>query len=165
MVNHPTSHKYPASVLSFVARTLPIYDIILQHPDKQVRPDDLTQPLKKTQFSTFINPVNQVFFILIQQPGLSGSTIVVQFLTDVSMLQDLLATVYGLFVSVGESHPRLLLNALPNDTTGSCLRLINTVLACSNAPGHYPTNECYSHLGFGFWYILQVFRLQYGIIH
>ncbi|XP_054276108.1 importin-13 [Macrosteles quadrilineatus] len=103
MVNHPTSHKYPAAVLNFISRVLPIYDLVVHHADKP----------------------------------------------------DLISSVYGLFVSMGESHPRLILHSLLTEARDSCLQLINIILSCSNAAGHYPTHESYSYLGFGFWYILQ----------
>lgn len=69
--------------------------------------------------------------------------------------QELRASVYGLFISLAESHPRLILNSLLSATSQNTVCLIQIILACSNAPGSYPHQESHSHLAFGFWYILQ----------
>ncbi|XP_046679331.1 importin-13 [Homalodisca vitripennis] len=99
-------------------------------------PSSHKYPLAVLNFAARILPVND---LILQHPD----------------KQDLQSNVYGLFVSLGESHPRLILHSLLTDACHSCLQLVNIILACSNAPGHYPTHESYSHLGFGFWYILQ----------
>jgi hypothetical protein len=80
----------------------------------------------------------------------------------VCVLQELVASIYSLFISVAESHSRLLLDSLLNDEDkNNVLQLIQLILQCSNSPGVYPINENTSQLALGFWYILQVWFLFY----
>lgn len=75
----------------------------------------------------------------------------------VILLQNFVSAVFGLYVAICESHSRLILNSLlVPETHQLVLTYIHTLLACSNAPGQYPTQEQYSQLPFSFWYILQV---------
>jgi len=73
------------------------------------------------------------------------------------VLQELVASIYSLFISFAESHSRLLLDSLLSDEDkNNVLQLIQLILQCSNSPGVYPINENTSQLALGFWYILQV---------
>jgi hypothetical protein len=71
--------------------------------------------------------------------------------------QELVASIYSLFILVAESHSRLLLDSLLSDEDkNNVLQLIQLILQCSNSPGVYPISENTSQLALGFWYILQV---------
>ena len=69
-----------------------------------------------------------------------------------------MSNIYSLFVSIAESHSRLLLDSLLKDgeDKSNVLQLIQLILQCSNSPGVYPIQENTSQLALGFWYILQV---------
>ncbi|XP_069674561.1 importin-13 isoform X2 [Periplaneta americana] len=71
--------------------------------------------------------------------------------------QELVSSIYSLFISLAESHSRLLLDSLLNEgeDKSNVLQLIQLILQCSNSPGVYPIQENTSQLALGFWYILQ----------
>lgn len=70
---------------------------------------------------------------------------------------DVCSTLYNLFISVGESHSRLLLEeSLKSEhTKNSLLKLVRLILQCSGIPGQYPVDETCSSLAFSFWYSFQ----------
>jgi hypothetical protein len=73
------------------------------------------------------------------------------------LLQELVSSLYSLFVSFAETHSRLLLESLLSDEEkNNVMQLIQLVLQCSNSPGEYAHEENTSQLALGFWYILQV---------
>ncbi|KAJ9589083.1 hypothetical protein L9F63_017628 [Diploptera punctata] len=71
--------------------------------------------------------------------------------------QELVSSIYRLFITVAESHSRLLLDSLLKDgeDKSNVLQLIQLILQCSNSPGLYPIQETTSQQALGFWYILQ----------
>jgi len=103
-----------------------------------------------------------VYYIGMKQHFYSGSQNHLQDRKNVTeqvecVLQELVASIYSLFISFAESHSRLLLDSLLSDEDkNNVLQLIQLILQCSNSPGVYPINENTSQLALGFWYILQV---------
>jgi hypothetical protein len=72
-------------------------------------------------------------------------------------LQELVSSIYSLFISFAETHSRLLLESLLSDEEKTnVMQLIQLILQCSNSPGEYALEENRSQLALGFWYILQV---------
>jgi len=103
-----------------------------------------------------------VYYVVMKQHFYSGSQNCLQDRKNVTeqvdcVLQELVASIYSLFISFAESHSRLLLDSLLSDEDkNNVLQLIQLILQCSNSPGVYPINENTSQLALGFWYILQV---------
>ena len=108
-----------------------------------------------------------VYYVGMKQHFYSGSQYRLQDRKNVTeqvkcVLQELVASIYSLFISFAESHSRLLLDSLLSDEDkNNVLQLIQLILQCSNSPGVYPINENTSQLALGFWYILQVWFLFY----
>lgn len=70
--------------------------------------------------------------------------------------EELVSSVYSLFISFAETHSRLLLESLLSDEEKTnVMQLIQLILQCSNSPGEYALEENTSQLALGFWYILQ----------
>uniref|UniRef100_A0A1B6C273 Importin-13 n=1 Tax=Clastoptera arizonana TaxID=38151 RepID=A0A1B6C273_9HEMI len=115
-----------------VEQSIEALSLIITHPTTQAYP------------TTVINIVNRLLplFDVIQNDSKAINN-------------DLKTSIYGLFVSFAEAHPRKLLNSLVSGTGESTMKLIHIILSCSNAPGHYPTDESYSQLPCGFWHFLQ----------
>nr|CAD7574619.1 unnamed protein product [Timema californicum] len=76
---------------------------------------------------------------------------------SVPFYQDLLSSVYTLFISLCESHSRLLLDTLLVDGASKrdILQVLQIILECSDSAGVYPTEETTSQLAFSYWFILQ----------
>lgn len=75
------------------------------------------------------------------------------------MLQDVVAALYGLIVSIADSHSKIFIENLKNQNVEEqqiSFNLFNSILNCTNLPGLYPVDESSSTLTFGFWYTLQV---------
>ncbi|KAK0074782.1 hypothetical protein PV325_007812 [Microctonus aethiopoides] len=64
-----------------------------------------------------------------------------------------------ILTALGDTHSRTLLLALIDKSDESCKWTVQTLLEllleCSEHRGRYPTEECCSHIPFGFWYSLQ----------
>lgn len=60
-----------------------------------------------------------------------------------------------LYVEIGDSQMKLLLNSLQTDNRDITLEILKIILHCSDAPGDYPVDEVYSLHTFNFWYQLQ----------
>lgn len=67
------------------------------------------------------------------------------------------AHIYATLAAFGESHSRLLLDAVLEDglKKENVLQLTQIMLESTGTPGRYPLDENCSHLAFSFWYILQ----------
>nr|CAD7454175.1 unnamed protein product [Timema tahoe] len=76
---------------------------------------------------------------------------------SVPFYQELLSSVYTLFISLCESHSRLLLDTLLVDGASKrdILQVLQIILECSDSAGVYPTEETTSQLAFSYWFILQ----------
>ena len=63
----------------------------------------------------------------------------------------------SLFIAVGETHSRLLLDWTVQSEEGkaTATKLISLILQTSSCPAQYPTHERLSEMAFGFWYIFQ----------
>eukprot|EP00794_Sanderia_malayensis_P005576 gene5576-6265_t len=68
---------------------------------------------------------------------------------------DLASKICKVFVSIGETHSRLLRQASTDDQQKHCLQLVKLILDCTAIPGHYPIDETCSQLTFNFWYTFQ----------
>ncbi|XP_067135398.1 importin-13 isoform X2 [Centruroides vittatus] len=70
---------------------------------------------------------------------------------------DICCCIYGLFIALGETHSKLLLNTIleREEYRDTIIKLISLILQCSRTPGHYPIDEICSEQTFGFWYTLQ----------
>ncbi|XP_050507704.1 importin-13 [Diabrotica virgifera virgifera] len=74
------------------------------------------------------------------------------------MNKDVVATLYGLVIAIGDTHSRVFIDNLKSQDPEAqrvCFDLLNFILKCSNLPGFYPIDESSSTLTFGFWYTLQ----------
>lgn len=74
------------------------------------------------------------------------------------MNKDVVATLYGLIITMGDAHSKIFIDNLKSenpDCKQVSFDLLNFVLKCSNLPGLYPVDESSSTLTFGFWYTLQ----------
>ncbi|CAH1099739.1 unnamed protein product [Psylliodes chrysocephalus] len=74
------------------------------------------------------------------------------------MNKDVVATLYGLVITIGDSHSKVFIDNLKSqdpDEQRISFDLLNFILKCSNLPGFYPIDESSSTLTFGFWYTLQ----------
>ncbi|CAG9822067.1 unnamed protein product [Phaedon cochleariae] len=74
------------------------------------------------------------------------------------MNKDIIATLYGLIIAIGDSHSRIFIDNLNSGNEGEeriSFTLLNSILKCSSLPGLYPIDESSSTLTFGFWYTLQ----------
>lgn len=69
---------------------------------------------------------------------------------------DLLKDLYLLFISIGESHSRLLLDTLIEQPkySNAILKLLQIILKCSATPTYYGYDETISNLPFNFWITL-----------
>jgi len=67
------------------------------------------------------------------------------------------STLYNLFISVGETHSRLILDTIIDreDNRESILKLLSIILQCSATNGYYPIDETCSEQAFNFWYTFQ----------
>lgn len=63
------------------------------------------------------------------------------------------APIYGVFAAFGESHSRLLLDAVVEGGTKRehVLQLVQILLQSTGTPGRYHLDENCSHLAFSFW--------------
>ena len=63
------------------------------------------------------------------------------------------AHIYAALAAFGESHSRLLLDAVLEDGMNkeNVLKLVQLMLESTGAPGRYPLDENCSHLAFSFW--------------
>lgn len=70
---------------------------------------------------------------------------------------DICCCIYGLFIALGETHAKLLLDTILEKTEyrDIIIKLISLILQCSRTPGQYPIDEICSEQTFGFWYTLQ----------
>lgn len=66
-------------------------------------------------------------------------------------------TLYTFFIQIGETHSRLLLDAVVErpEHRENILKLITVILQCSATPGYYPIDENCSEQAFNFWYTFQ----------
>lgn len=94
---------------------------------------------------------------------------VLKFIVQIVKLEDLLndaikkqqstiySALYNLFIHIGETHSRLILDAIltKEEYRDSILKLITFVLQCSATDGYYPVDETCSEQAFNFWYTLQ----------
>lgn len=94
---------------------------------------------------------------------------VLKFIVQIVKLEDLLneaikkqqstiySSLYNLFIHIGETHSRLILDAIltKEEYRDSILKLITFVLQCSATDGYYPVDETCSEQAFNFWYTLQ----------
>ncbi|CAH1165774.1 unnamed protein product [Phyllotreta striolata] len=74
------------------------------------------------------------------------------------MNKDIVATLYGLVITIGDSHSKIFIDNLKSqdaDERRVSFDLLNFILKCTNLPGLYPVDESSSTLTFGFWYTLQ----------
>lgn len=64
---------------------------------------------------------------------------------------------YNLFISIGETHSRLLLDSIieREECREIILKLIRVILQCSATSGYYPIDEVCSEQAFNFWYTFQ----------
>ncbi|XP_013776592.1 importin-13-like [Limulus polyphemus] len=95
--------------------------------------------------------------------------LILKLLNSVIQLEDLLnksleekdmdvsCSIYGLFISFGEHHTKLLLDTLIEkpEFRNTIMKLIELIKQASATPGHYPVDELCSEQTFGFWYTLQ----------
>ena len=67
------------------------------------------------------------------------------------------SALYNLFIHIGETHSRLILDAIltKEEYRDSILKLITFILQCSATDGYYPVDETCSEQAFNFWYTLQ----------
>uniref|UniRef100_A0A1B0G997 Importin-13 n=1 Tax=Glossina morsitans morsitans TaxID=37546 RepID=A0A1B0G997_GLOMM len=80
--------------------------------------------------------------------------------------EDIVSSIYTLFVSAVERHSTLLLTGITTsdpELSSLCSRLVNEILQCTDKPGIYPVEESCSSMALGFWYLLQdeVFAIAY----
>lgn len=70
---------------------------------------------------------------------------------------DYLSDIYLLFVSIGDSHSRLLLDSLIEQPkySNAILYLLQVILRCSSTPTYYGYDESISNLPFNFWITFQ----------
>ncbi|XP_015792696.1 importin-13 [Tetranychus urticae] len=66
-------------------------------------------------------------------------------------------TLYNLYISIGETHSRLLLNTIIDreQCRENILKLLRIILQCSATAGYYPIDETCSEQAFNFWYTFQ----------
>ena len=66
------------------------------------------------------------------------------------------AQIYTVFTAFGESHSRLLLDAVMEGGSkkDNVLQLVQILLESTSTPGRYHIDENCSHLAFSFWYEL-----------
>ncbi|KAL1494258.1 hypothetical protein ABEB36_009882 [Hypothenemus hampei] len=72
--------------------------------------------------------------------------------------KDVLANLYGLIISLTDSHSRIFIDNLKSSNVEEqsiSSDLFNSILKCTNLPGFYPMDESCSTITFGFWYTLQ----------
>lgn len=67
--------------------------------------------------------------------------------------------IYALLAAFGESHSRLLLDAVLIDNANKehVLQLVQIMLDSTGTPGRYPLDEHCSHLAFSFWYYYPIY--------
>lgn len=110
---------------------------VVTHPDSHKYPNSVLRIINKLVFSL--------------------KSIIDKALQEKDM--DICCSAYGLAVSVGETHSRLLLetalDANKPDHQNTVMKLIELILQCSGTPGQFPTDEICSEQTFGFWYIFQ----------
>lgn len=76
-----------------------------------------------------------------------------------SYFQDVIANLYGLIITLTDSHSRVFIDNLKSTNPEEqriSFDLFNSILKCTNLPGLYPIDESSSTMTFGFWYTLQV---------
>ncbi|KAG5892535.1 hypothetical protein JTB14_011124 [Gonioctena quinquepunctata] len=74
------------------------------------------------------------------------------------MSKDIVASLFGLIISIGDSHAKIFIDNLSSNDPGQRMisfDLFNSILKCSSLPGMYPIDESSSTITFGFWYTLQ----------
>ncbi|KAI1291999.1 Importin-13 [Halotydeus destructor] len=64
---------------------------------------------------------------------------------------------YSLFIQIGETHSRLLLDTVYDkpEYREPISQMITVILKCSATPGYYPIDETCSETAFNFWYTFQ----------
>jgi len=74
------------------------------------------------------------------------------------------AQIYTVFTAFGESHTRLLLDAVMEGGTkkDNVLQLVQILLESTSTPGRYHIDENCSHLAFSFWYVLFNFFYEFN---
>lgn len=79
--------------------------------------------------------------------------------------KDIVATLYGLIVTIADIHSKLFINNLKSENLDErkiSFDFFTTILKCTNQPGLYPVDESSSTITFGFWYTLQDDILSLG---
>lgn len=72
--------------------------------------------------------------------------------------EDIVYTIYTMFVATAESHSSLLAGGLMGisvDHRRLYGLIMDEMISCTNKPGIYPLEESCSSLAMGFWYMLQ----------
>ncbi|XP_074604258.1 importin-13-like protein cdm [Brevipalpus obovatus] len=69
----------------------------------------------------------------------------------------LTGTLYNLYISIAETHSRLLLDTIieREQSRENILKLLRVILQCSATNGYYPIDETCSEQAFNFWYTFQ----------
>lgn len=126
LLNHPETHRYPNLLMDMLNQLLSLKDHIQM----------LRYFVLRQTFISALLEMKNICDFLRREGDLEGA-----------------AHIYATLAAFGESHSRLLLDAVLEDGSKkeNVLQLIQIMLESTGTPGRYPLDENCSHLAFSFW--------------